>query len=227
MGRREDPCSGHSPPLLPQTGAGARPLRPSGPSRRSPRGLHRPPGQRPGPGAPHRPVRLVNSPRTGAFLPKGTFFSIRTNGSAPRGSDPAGGQRLDGLADRSPEARMVGFEAQLGRLQPLDEPVGLVVDAGARRDGAGPAGARPAHQLTPGVHARRPDVEPALDLAVEAGQLPTVVLVVGAADGGRQLVEQMAEVLFHGSESYRTRGLYRMRCGWAASAPRRFFRSAS
>jgi hypothetical protein len=52
-------------------------------------------------------------------------------------------------------------------------------------------------------------------------------VVTGTPDGSGELVEQAAQMLFHSGERYRTSGLYLIRWGWVASAPRRFLRSAS
>ncbi len=95
---------------------------------------------------------------------------------------------------------MIGFEADLGLLQRVDQPGALVVVSA---------------------------LQAVFDLALEAGELLAVVVVPGPPDGGLEFVEELTQVLFHGQQRYRTSGLYRMRCGWAASAPRRFFRSAS
>ena len=70
-------------------------------------------------------------------------------------------------------------------------------------------------------------LEPALDFVVEAGELLPFLLTLRSVNGSREFVAQMSQVLFHGGQRYRTRGLYLIRWGWAASAPRRFFRSAS
>ena len=69
--------------------------------------------------------------------------------------------------------------------------------------------------------------EPGLDFTMEAGQLLPFLLALRPVNGSREFVEQMSQVLFHGGQRYRTSGLYLMRWGWAASAPRRFFRSVS
>ena len=65
------------------------------------------------------------------------------------------------------------------------------------------------------------------DGPVQAGQLFPFLVVLRPPDGGREFVEQMSEVVFHERQRYRTSGLYLIRCGSSASAPRRFLRSAS
>jgi hypothetical protein len=52
-------------------------------------------------------------------------------------------------------------------------------------------------------------------------------VAAGTANGSGKLVEQAAQVRFHSRERYRMSGLYLIRWGWAAPAPRRFLRSAS
>jgi hypothetical protein len=69
--------------------------------------------------------------------------------------------------------------------------------------------------------------QPVLDFALEASELLPVLMAVATADGSGELVEQVPQMLFHSRERYRTSGLYLIRWGWAASAPRRFLRSAS
>ena len=117
--------------------------------------------------------------------------------------DPGGREGLDGLAQRLDQRRMLALQADLRLLQPVHQ-AGVLLAALV---------------LGPG--------EPALHRFVEAAQLLPFVVVLRPLDGGGELVEQMAQMLFHSPRRYRTRGLYLIRWGCAASAPRRFVRSVS
>src|SRR5688572_3799166 len=150
---------------------------------------------------PPRPTRIpINSAQKRRFIPKGTFFSNGTKCS----SDPGGGEGLDGLADRFGQGRMVGLETDLGLLQHVEEALRLVFLGVLLFPGAG---------------------EAVLDDAAEAGQLFPVLAVLRPPDGVREFVQQMAQMVVHDRERYRRSGLYLMRCGSRASAPRRFLRS--
>ena len=87
-------------------------------------------------------------------------------------SDPSRGKGLDGLPQRVPELRVVGLEADLGRLEGVDE-TGMVLGGNV-------------------------SLEPALDGGDEPHQLgPVLVALPGALDGGRQLVQKSSQVVFH------------------------------
>ena len=91
-------------------------------------------------------------------------------------SDPSRGKRLDGLPERVPELRVVGLEADLGRLEGVDE-TGMVLGGNVI-------------------------LEPALDGGDEPHQLgPVLVALPGALDGGRQLVQKSSQVVFHASNA--------------------------
>src|SRR5437588_6556270 len=70
---------------------------------------------------------------------------------------------------------MLDREADLGFLEPVDEAVVLVVALGLPRAG-----------------------QPRFELALEPGQLVAIRTLLRPPDGGLELVEQMAQVLFHG-----------------------------
>src|SRR5207302_4717875 len=99
-------------------------------------------------------------------------------------SDARGGERLNGLAERLGQRRMVGLEPDLGLLEDVDEAAVVTVGAGV---------------VTAVVGAGR--LEVLFDGTLEAGQFLPIPAVSGPPDGGREFVEQMTQVLFHRSHA--------------------------
>ena len=95
-------------------------------------------------------------------------------------SDARRGERLNGLAERLGQRRMVGLEPDLGLLEDVDEAAVVTLVAGVDTAVVGAGG-----------------FEVLFDRAVKAGQLLPIPAVSGPPDGGREFVEQMTQVLFH------------------------------
>jgi len=111
------------------------------------------------------------------FAAKGaipTEMDIFFNRDESARSNAGGGQPLDGVAERPAQSRVIGLEADLRLFERVDQ-TGVLLLAGG--------------------------FEPALHFGLEAGQHLPVLVALRSADGGREFVEQMTQMLFHGGNA--------------------------